>query len=370
MTPQEEKYFYGNPITFTPSIIVESEKMKTQEALVYNIDGCYDYLKYKNTEFVRSYDGDCYTLKLIMSLKVAVNDMFNYIFSNFDVTSYKVFESKNWAIDVKYNDKPILIVSYGYDSNDDTFEMREKTSYTFLISGKKEDVFAIKEKMRVDHSTHNVPSVTWKFVTERGTSERDININIDVALMDECYPYIEGGLKNYYESYLSSQAQVLLLLGEPGTGKTSFIREFIIRSNLKTVLTYDEKLMNSDSFFIDFITGDTNLLVIEDADVLLSKRESGNDQMAKLLNVSDGLVKFNDKKIIFSTNLTSINMVDDALLRPGRCFDIIRFRKLKGNEANIVSQKQNLNKTFDDSKEYSLGEIFFKEEKKKARFGF
>jgi SpoVK/Ycf46/Vps4 family AAA+-type ATPase len=105
------------------------------------------------------------------------------------------------------------------------------------------------------------------------------------------------------------------------------------------VVTYDSHLLDSDGFFASFLTReDANLLIIEDADDLLQARSEGNKLVEKLLNASDGMVSFSHKKLIFSTNLPNINMIDPALIRPGRCFDILEFRRLNQEEANVVAQ--------------------------------
>jgi hypothetical protein len=54
--------------------------------------------------------------------------------------------------------------------------------------------------------------------------------------------------------------------------------------------------------------------------------------MGKLLNTADGLVRTN-KKVILSANITHLENVDSALTRPGRCFDVLRFRELTVKEA-------------------------------------
>ena len=45
------------------------------------------------------------------------------------------------------------------------------------------------------------------------------------------------------------------------------------------------------------------------------------------------------RKIIFTTNLANVNDIDDALLRPGRCFANVRTRNLRHDEAARVMQR-------------------------------
>jgi ATP-dependent 26S proteasome regulatory subunit len=62
--------------------------------------------------------------------------------------------------------------------------------------------------------------------------------------------------------------------------------------------------------------------------------------MHRFLNVGDGLVTTKGKKLIFSTNLPSIRDVDSALVRPGRCFDILNFDAEISNVVEISSVKK------------------------------
>jgi ATP-dependent 26S proteasome regulatory subunit len=73
--------------------------------------------------------------------------------------------------------------------------------------------------------------------------------------------------------------------------------------------------------------------VIEDADHLLKARSSGNQDLHRFLGIADGVVRAQGRKIIFTTNLPNITDIDDALLRPGRCFASIHARLLDKLEA-------------------------------------
>ena len=45
------------------------------------------------------------------------------------------------------------------------------------------------------------------------------------------------------------------------------------------------------------------------------------------------------RKIIFITNLANVNDIDEALLRPGRCFANVRTRNLRHEEAARVMER-------------------------------
>jgi ATP-dependent 26S proteasome regulatory subunit len=53
----------------------------------------------------------------------------------------------------------------------------------------------------------------------------------------------------------------------------------------------------------------------------------------RFLTAADGVVRAQGRKIIFTTNLVNIGDIDDALLRPGRCFATVRTRGLAPKEA-------------------------------------
>lgn len=177
--------------------------------------------------------------------------------------------------------------------------------------------------------------------------------------VSEMYSFLdEETLEDYYDRFMNSNASILLLIGPPGTGKTSFIRGLLQHTNSNAILTYDPQVLAKDYVFAQFIEGDSDLFIIEDADTLLHKRSDGNDMMHKFLNVGDGLVTTVGKKMIFSTNLPSIKDVDAALIRPGRCFDILNFENLPMEKVEVLCKKLNLPLPAGNKKNYSLAEVF------------
>jgi ATP-dependent 26S proteasome regulatory subunit len=97
---------------------------------------------------------------------------------------------------------------------------------------------------------------------------------------------------------------------------------------------------------------------MEDADMFLKSRKEGNTMMHKFLNVGDGLVTTRNKKMVFSTNLPSIKDIDSALVRPGRCYDILHFSELNQSEAEKLATKAGV-KIEGERKTWSIADVFF-----------
>jgi len=100
--------------------------------------------------------------------------------------------------------------------------------------------------------------------------------------------------------------------------------------------TADKHALEGDEIFVDFITGLHDAFVIEDADHLLQPRTDGNRNLHRFLMIADGVVRAQNRKIIFTTNLPNIGSIDDALLRPGRCFATVQMRPLVRTESEAV----------------------------------
>lgn len=203
--------------------------------------------------------------------------------------------------------------------------------------------------------------IEWVYNTDGGQVE--VPITNEKAPCIEMYPFLNtDSLEQFYDSYMNSSASILVLIGPPGTGKTTFIRGLLQHTESSAMVTYDPAILAKDYMFAQFLDGDRNILVLEDADNFLNARSEGNDIMHKFLNVGDGLITMKNKKIIFSTNLPSLNSVDPALIRPGRCFDVIKFNLLEYNQAKKLANKLNINFNGENTnKSYSLAEIFHKQ---------
>lgn len=206
-------------------------------------------------------------------------------------------------------------------------------------------------------------SVTFNiaFQHEGSMSTMTLQEVVDEVLYEESYPDIEGGVHSFIESFLASPETVLIVQGPPGTGKTRFLRALLSKmtptarssslfeldvdepvSGASVLYTGDETLLDNDELFASFMTRNYQALVIEDADHLLKPRSDGNKTMRQFLTLSDGIIRNTGKKLIFSTNLPSIRDIDEALLRPGRCFGWITTRALSSLETLAVLKAMGL----------------------------
>jgi hypothetical protein len=189
-------------------------------------------------------------------------------------------------------------------------------------------------------------TVDWHFTGAMGGMDiASIEEIANDVLRDRAYPEIKGGVLGFIRRYLSAPASVLVLQGPPGTGKTRLIRgilgEMTRRKGEQACALYtgDPRAIASDDIFVRFLTGTHDAFVVEDADHLLKPRADGNEHLHRFLTIADGVVRAQGRKVIFSTNLPNVGDLDDALVRPGRCFAHIHVRTLTGAEAQALAQE-------------------------------
>jgi hypothetical protein len=183
-------------------------------------------------------------------------------------------------------------------------------------------------------------SIDWHFLTSKGELESaSIEEMADDVLLDESYPDLEGGVGAFLNRFLDAKESVLVLQGQPGTGKTRLIRAILGEisrrkgGQAQALYTGDKKTLESDEIFVKFITGWDDAFVVEDADHILKPRASGNEHLHRFLAIADGVVRAQGRKIIFSTNLPNVGDLDEALTRPGRCYARIFARPLSPAES-------------------------------------
>lgn len=148
---------------------------------------------------------------------------------------------------------------------------------------------------------------------------------------------------------LKSDSKGLIIFhGEPGTGKTYYIRMLLkdLVKSKKNVLYVPSNFIDSflDPNFITFLSdwildqNNPTIILLEDAECLVESRESGVRSLgiSNLLNITDGIL--NDilgTQIILTFN-TDLDYIDSALLRPERLIARKEFSYLTQEESNLL----------------------------------
>lgn len=183
--------------------------------------------------------------------------------------------------------------------------------------------------------------------------------------------YTEDVITNF--EYVSTQfskkdpfGRLVILHGEPGTGKTFAIQGLIDSltfSNVKFIFLPSDFLMNFNvaaltKLLVSQSDGASLVLIIEDGDDCLVPRGADNmSAVSKLLNLSDGFLgKMLDVRILITTNAPHYE-IDSALQRPGRLCRVIHVGSLPPEQAsNIVKNHTGKDIEFNDKK--TLAEVY------------
>jgi energy-coupling factor transporter ATP-binding protein EcfA2 len=188
--------------------------------------------------------------------------------------------------------------------------------------------------------------VDWRVADRRGNTQANAFEELaDEVLLDEAYPMLGEPVQQFIDRYLSAPESVLILLGPPGTGKTRLVRAILGAmsrrkgDSAEVLYTADKQVLKSDNIFVDFMTGPHDAFVIEDADYLLQPRTEGNEDLHRFLMVADGVVRATGRKLLFTTNVPNAGAIDEALLRPGRCFAIANVRRLTVDEGRRLAAR-------------------------------
>ena len=139
---------------------------------------------------------------------------------------------------------------------------------------------------------------------------------------------------------------IVMLQGTPGTGKTTFVRHLINRLSKQIVYVPPDMAHElSSPHFIPFLMGIPNcILIIEDAENILMKREEGcnNQAVSNLLNITDGLLSDCLNIQVVCTANFPLSGIDSALLRKGRLIAKYEFKELTEDRARLLAKKLNV----------------------------
>lgn len=305
-------------------------------------------------------------------IKGSADDIFNYFTSQYPDMHYRVF----------YGNYTIMWMNrLTIKFRGDLFNQKRINSQydnDIIFTGHIDTVQGVINKFDEDFKDKIIPNhhrVSMMMNGSHGLEKISLPVKTDRKFYPEMYPVLDNPRK-FIEDFLSSSANVLILMGPPGLGKSALINEIILTAEVPTQIVFDLDVMKNEKLYTGFINQSLNegggLMIMEDSDTILKDRETfNNDMMSRLLNISDGIMNTSDAKFIFSANINNKSDVDSALTRPGRCFDIVEFRNLTREEAEKACNAIGI-ELFTDKDSYTVAELFNSKEnrKEKKKFGF
>lgn len=193
-------------------------------------------------------------------------------------------------------------------------------------------------------------------------------------------PEFEQVHESIVESLKQNKSGLYLFHGDPGTGKTTYIKYLssVLKRSVIYVPTSFIDAIVDPSFIPALLDKKHCVIVIEDAEKALLQREGGDSSslVSTILNLTDGIMGDIFNISIIATYNNPRHELDKALLRKGRLKKEYHFEKLSVKTAQKLFKK--INKEYKVTEPMSLSEIYnidtenvtSKDVKEEKRIGF
>lgn len=238
----------------------------------------------------------------------------------------------------------------------------------------------LNDKSLVEYSREKRPGLSVLVNSRTGLSIRynklqDVDIDFDTMYPSEFKIASNEIVKAVNDE---NKAGLIILHGQPGTGKTNYLRWLTSQTERRIVFIPPEMVTQLTSpGFVSFLMENKGLaFIVEDAESTLSPRMGSEKSIVStILNLTDGLLGDVLQCQFICTFNTELTNIDPALLRPGRLLVRQEFRNLTVEESNKYLESVGSDVRVD--KDSSLAELTnikspptVSESKPKRTFGF
>jgi SpoVK/Ycf46/Vps4 family AAA+-type ATPase len=148
--------------------------------------------------------------------------------------------------------------------------------------------------------------------------------------------------ENVVQKLAKNDKGLYLFHGPPGTGKTTYIKYLtsLVKKDFIFVPTSMlDRFINDPDVLGMMVRRKKAVLVLEDAEKILTSRDSGdNPFISTLLNLSDGIMADILKTAIIVTFNSNEKNIDKAIKRKGRTMVDYKFAKLSNEDAKKLAK--------------------------------
>jgi len=327
-------------------------------------DTMYDDNTPKNQLFVIKYDtipstfndGKTYYNKSVVDYFLSIGykklNRNHAIFSNYRLVNelLLVNDEKHLFLILKYDtkEKDILRIHVTYDLNNG--EVEDQIDYKY-----------ISEKFKEEKKKSNI-SLMKKDMSGLDLEEFDINIPDVNLLLNYGKDFLKVSERIVTSLNIENGSGIVLLHGDPGTGKTTYLKHLTKAVKDKEVIFIPPSVAGSlsDPSIIPFLMEHTNsILIIEDAEKVIGSREiNGSDTaVSNILNLTDGILGDCLGIQIIATFNMKKEKIDNALLRKGRLIAEHKFTSLSVDESNDLLK--HIGKDIVTDKSLTLADIYY-----------
>lgn len=321
----------------------------------------YDASKKYSNNIMEYLQNNGFTLEIELLITPKRNENESNLFVFFNFSSQIVILIRNYK-DKKYEYLNEISIYYNVKNGKIDQQINHLKFENFLINVKKSGINLIKSHMgHLDIEQY-----------EMNISDIDLEKNYGKDFL-KIHDLIVKRLNT------SSDKGIIMFHGEPGTGKTSYIKYLTNLITDKEILFVPPSMTESlsDPSIIPFLMDHKNsILIVEDAERVIADRELNGSSMgvSNILNLTDGILGDCLNIQIIATFNMKREKIDSALLRKGRLIAEHKFTKLSVNECNELlahlGKNHVVNKEMSLADIYNIDEEFYKTENQKTSIGF